>query len=69
MAAWVIFLNGKATQIPEGQTVRELVQSLGIAEKSILVEVNANVLPRHEWETFEPQHGDRLEILKVVAGG
>ena len=46
-----------------------LLEELGIHPKSVLVEHNGTALRREEWESTSIHDGDRLEIIRVVAGG
>lgn len=64
-----IFANGKARQVRSSQTVSEMIRDMKLAPSSVLVERNGEALLRHEWEERKVEHGDRLEIVRVVAGG
>jgi thiamine biosynthesis protein ThiS len=65
----VVFANGRARQIKPDVSVMELVSSLKVNPKAVLVEINGTALFREEWPSRELEHGDRLEIIRVVAGG
>jgi sulfur carrier protein len=69
MSKIVVFLNGKARQIDPGTPLEALVASLKLTPRMVLVERNGRALLRSEWATTSLEHGDRLEILRVVAGG
>jgi thiamine biosynthesis protein ThiS len=70
MAAKVtIFTNGKARQIQPGKTVEGVIGDLKLTPSTILVERNGKALLRQEWAGEKVEHGDRLEFVKVVAGG
>jgi thiamine biosynthesis protein ThiS len=64
-----IFVNGRARQIPAAQTLGELAASCGLDAKRLLVELNGQTLLRDEWPPRQLQHGDRVEFIRVVAGG
>lgn len=64
-----IFLNGRAQQIPAGMTVRDLLNSRQLGGQRVLVEVNEHALLTSEWDSVEIHHGDRIELIRVVAGG
>jgi thiamine biosynthesis protein ThiS len=64
-----IFANGKARQVRSSQTVSEMIRDMKLAPSSVLVERNGEALLRHEWAERKVEHGDRLEIVRVVAGG
>ena len=70
MAAKVtVFANGKARQVSAEKTVAEMVRDLKLTPAAVLVERNGKALLRQEWEKERVEHGDRLEFVKVVAGG
>ena len=64
-----IFANGKARQVRSSQSVAEMVRDMKLVPSSVLVERNGEALLRHEWAERKVEHGDRLEIVRVVAGG
>ena len=64
-----IFANGKARQVRPSQTVAEMIREMGIEPSSVLVEWNGEALLRQEWAEKRVEHGDRLEFVRVVAGG
>jgi len=64
-----VFANGKARQVVTGKTVAEMIREMRLVPASVLVERNGEALLRQEWEDEKVEHGDRLEFVKVVAGG
>jgi sulfur carrier protein len=64
-----IEVNGERRAITAGQPLAELLASLGLPPQAALVELNGRALLRAEWPAVELREGDRLEILRVVAGG
>jgi len=64
-----VFANGKARQVSAEKTVAEMVRDLKLTPAAVLVERNGRALLRQEWEEERVEHGDRLEFVKVVAGG
>jgi sulfur carrier protein len=69
MAPIVIFLNGTARQLDATTRLESLITDLKLTPRMVLVEHNGRALLRHEWPDLTLQHGDRIEILRVVAGG
>jgi len=62
-------INGQVrTDCPPGN-VRDVISFLGLVPETVLVELNGVALLRSEWESQTLQEGDRLEILRVAAGG
>ena len=68
-AAPTITLNGNPHPFPPGSTVLTLLQSLQLAGIPVLVEHNAIALFPREFATTALTAGDRLEIIRIVAGG
>jgi len=64
-----IFVNGHARQVGATTTLGELAASCGLDARRVLVELNAHTLAREEWPGRTLQHGDRVEFIRVVAGG
>ena len=64
-----IFANGRARQVDPEKTIAAMIQDLRLTPAAVLVERNGRVLLRQEWEKEKVEHGDRLEFVKVVAGG
>jgi thiamine biosynthesis protein ThiS len=64
-----IFVNGEAINCDDGTTVEQLVERHKLSPEMTLVERNGIALHRREWETEHLQANDRLEILRVAAGG
>jgi thiamine biosynthesis protein ThiS len=64
-----ISLNGKEADTRDAETVAELVQRYQLRPESILIEHNGVALHRREWSEQKLSAGDRIEIVRVVAGG
>jgi sulfur carrier protein len=64
-----VTVNGAARDVPEGLTVRGLVQHLGLDEGPVAVEVNRAVVPRAHHVEHVVRAGDVIEIVHFVGGG
>jgi len=64
-----ILLNGEPHQAPDGSTIADLVEGLGLAGKRLAVEVNLDVVPRTGHANVQLQAGDRVEIVHAIGGG
>jgi len=64
-----ISVNGKMVDAREAQTIAELVDDYQVPPQSILVEHNGLAVHRHEWAARRLAEGDRIELIRVVAGG
>ena len=62
-------LNGDERECPEGATIADLVEELGLGKKRIAVEVNQDIIPRDEYVRRGLRHGDEVEIVHFVGGG
>ena len=63
-----VTLNGKPHPTA-ARTIANLVAELGLPAPTILVEHNAEALRREEWSARELAEGDRIEVLRIAAGG
>lgn len=63
-----LVLNGKEREVA-ATNAEELVAELGLPLAAALVEHNGTALLRSEWTAIKLQDGDRLEIIRMVAGG
>jgi sulfur carrier protein len=64
-----ISLNGQFVDPGEAKTIAELIDRYQLPPQSILVEHNGLALHRHEWAERPLAEGDRIELIRVVAGG
>jgi sulfur carrier protein len=66
-----VVLNGSEAELADGATIREAVEALDLpaAGRGVAVAVDAEVVPRTEWETHELQEGARVEVLRAIQGG
>ncbi|MBU3665602.1 MAG: sulfur carrier protein ThiS [Chthoniobacterales bacterium] len=63
-----ITVNGANREVRASQ-VEELVTELGLPVSAALVEHNGIALLRSEWASTALNDGDRLEVVRMVAGG
>jgi len=64
-----IFINGENTTVGGEATVADLVDRYHLPSRAILIEHNGVALHRHEWNALVLAEGDRVEFVRVVAGG
>ena len=64
-----ISLNGEPVDTREAKTIAELIDRYQLPPQSILVEHNGLAVHRHEWSLRPVAEGDRIELIRVVAGG
>ena len=66
MTLWV---NGERIEVNGLTTVAELATHYGLQPNSVLIEHNATALHQREWPERKIAEGDRIEFVRVVAGG
>jgi sulfur carrier protein len=66
-----VVLNGDERELAEGATVQAAVEALDLpaAGRGVAVAVDAEVVPRTQWEKHTLQDGARVEILRAIQGG
>jgi len=64
-----IAVNGEPVDSGEAKTIAELINHYQLPPRLILVEHNGLALHRHEWPERPIAEGDRIEFIRVVAGG
>ena len=64
-----VTVNGAPRDVPDGLTVRALVEHLGLNEGPVAVEVNREVVPRARHAEHVVATGDVIEIVHFVGGG
>ena len=62
-------VNGKASDVTDGTTMLDFLASLGLRPGSVVVEHNGTALLRSELAAAVLADGDRLELVRAVAGG
>src|SRR3954468_22312130 len=65
----VVVVNGDAVEVADGASVADLLDQLGLARRTIVVERNGEPVPRRELRTTALADGGRLELLGGGAGG
>ena len=67
----IVHVNGQAREVGAGATVSSVVASLGAdrAPRGVAVAVDAEVVPRGEWDERELRDGERVEVVTAIQGG
>jgi sulfur carrier protein len=65
----ILTVNGERREVPDGLTVRGLLDHLALTEGPVAVERNRAVVPRAAHESTRLADGDQLEIVHFVGGG
>ena len=66
-----ITLNGDAVEVPEGVTVRSVVEMMTERPntRGLAVAVNAEVVHRGAWDDTTLSAEDEVEVLSAIGGG
>ena len=62
-------LNDDALPLGDAPTILDLLQTQGLAERRVAVEVNGEIVPRGRHATHALRDGDRVEIVHALGGG
>jgi sulfur carrier protein len=62
-------INGETKDNIRAATLKELLAELGIISGRVAVEVNAAIVKRADYDTFQLKDDDVLEIVNFVGGG
>ncbi len=69
MSSIDVVINGDHRQLRAGATISDAVRALGLTDRILLAELNGSPADRHLWATKQLAAGDRLEVVRIVAGG
>ena len=64
-----VWINGEPAEMNGVTTVAELSVRCGFQPNTVLIEHNATALHQREWVERLLAEGDRIEFVRVVAGG
>ncbi len=63
-----IIVNGETKNLNQPVTVADLLNEMNL-EGRIAVELNREILPRSQFDTYQVSNGDVLEIVRAIGGG
>ena len=64
-----VYINGAPRQVPEGATVAQIVELLGLSGRRIAVEVNERIVSRAAETSHGLRPADRIEVVNAIGGG
>lgn len=64
-----IVANGKPREVDGGETIGDFLRALGWKPRWVVVEYNGEPLERARYDATPLRDGDRLEVVRAVAGG
>lgn len=64
-----IQLNGEPFELPDDQSVSDLLVRLDLTGRRVAVELNLDIVPRSQHATTRLAEGDRVEVVHAIGGG
>ena len=64
-----VIANGRPVEVTDSATVADVLEVLGLAGRVVVVERNGDPVDRSLVASQRVESGDRLEIVRAVAGG
>jgi sulfur carrier protein len=64
-----IQLNGKQQTLDRQTDIASLLDMLNVPHDSVIVEHNRNVLHKDNFGHTVVNHGDEIELIRIVGGG
>jgi thiamine biosynthesis protein ThiS len=64
-----MWINGEHTEMNGIANIAELAAHYGLQPNTVLIEHNTTALHQREWVQRLLAEGDRIEFVRVVAGG
>ena len=69
MTTGSVMANGQTVEAAVPCSIEEFLVARGLLPRSVVVEHNGEAVAPSQFGKREIRHGDRLEIVKIVAGG
>jgi sulfur carrier protein len=65
----VVIANGDQVSLPDQATLVDLLTALGLGAKWVVAERNGEAIDRADMVNTTLAEGDRIELVRAVAGG
>lgn len=62
-------INGDFFTFDQNQSIQEVLHSLELDPKRVIVELNKELIKQDKYEEYTVREDDRLELLEIVGGG
>jgi thiamine biosynthesis protein ThiS len=64
-----ITLNGEKKEFEEPIKITDILTRLKIKNVALAIEINKNILPKSEYDSYMIKDGDVIEIVQFIGGG
>lgn len=64
-----VIVNGEPRDLAPGSSVSELLEALALNPKTVVAQLNDDIVERGQFDATVIQDGDRLELVRFVGGG
>ncbi len=61
--------NGKDSEIKENQSIMDIINTYNLNPKSVVVELNRDIILYADFENITLQENDVIELINFVGGG
>jgi len=65
----LIQLNGESFELPDGETVADLLARQELTGRRVAVELNLDIVPRSQHAETGLKAGDQVEVVHAIGGG
>ena len=64
-----VIVNGEPRDLAPGSSVSALLEALALNPKTVVAQLNDDIVERGQFDATVIQDGDRLELVRFVGGG
>ena len=64
-----VTINGERRNVPNQQSVTELLAFIGVGGDRVAVELNKSIVRKRDWDSISVSDGSELEVVEFVGGG
>ncbi len=64
-----ILLNGQPFEMIGNYSVAQLLERCELTGQRLAVEINQNIIPRSQFESYFLANNDKVEIVRAIGGG
>jgi sulfur carrier protein len=64
-----ILLNGQPFEMIENYSIAQLLERCELTGQRLAVEINQNIIPRSQFESYFLANNDKVEIVRAIGGG